>query len=86
MLIGFVASVILTLGVRILRNKGVSKNTIYAYTLTQLLIGVLIFAYGYTAVRGFEGFAYMQLGTPIILLSLISFIVNVINSNKFSNG
>ena len=86
LLIGIVAAVILTFGVYVLRNKGFSINTIYAYTLTQLLLGVLIVVYGYTAVRGFEGFVYMQLGTPIVLLSLISLIVNVRNSNKVISG
>lgn len=82
LIIGIVVAVALTFGVRMLRNKGFSLNTIYAFTLAQLLTGVLLIVYGYVEVRGWEGFAYMQLGTPIILVSFISFIVYVSNSNK----
>ncbi len=63
-------------------DKGFSQNMIYAFTLAQLLIGVLFIVYGYVEVRGWEGLAFMQLGTPIILVSFISFIVYISNSNK----
>lgn len=82
LIIGIVVAVILTYGVRMLRNKGFSQNTIYACTLIQTLIGVLFLVYGYKEVRGWDGFGYMQFGTPIILISLISFIMNISNPHK----
>ncbi|RIJ63329.1 YesK family protein [Rummeliibacillus sp. POC4] len=82
LIIGIIVAIVLTIGVRMLKNKGFSKNTFYAFTLAQLLIGVLFIVYGYVEVRGWEGLAFMQLGTPIILVSFISFIVYISNSNK----
>lgn len=82
LIIGIIVAVALTYGVRMLRNKGFSQNMIYAFTLAQLLIGVLSIVYGYVEVRGWDGFGYMQFGAPFILVSLISFIVYLINANK----
>ncbi len=82
LIVGIVVAAVLTYGVRMLRNKGFSRNTIYACTLIQSIIGVLLFFYGYKEVRGWDGFGYMQFGTPIILVSLISFIVYLMYFNK----
>ncbi|MBK3495079.1 hypothetical protein JFL43_09455 [Viridibacillus sp. YIM B01967] len=81
LLYGIIAGVVLTLVVWILKKQGYSKAT-NVYTLATLVLGVLIVAYGYTVVRGFEGFAYFLLGTPIVLFSIITIIITTISNAK----
>ncbi|KOO49126.1 YesK family protein [Viridibacillus arvi] len=76
LLIGIIVGVVLILVTQLLLKKGYSKSTINVYTLGALVLGILIVAYGYTVVRGFEGFAYLLLGAPIVLFGIITFISN----------
>lgn len=83
LLMGIVVATVLAYGVSVLRKKGFSLNTIHTYTLSLLAVGILIVLYGYFSVRGFEGFAYLLLGTPIILVSFITFAINIKDNIKF---
>lgn len=82
LLIGILVGVVLMLEMYLLKKRGISPSIIHAYTFTLFLIGVLIIGYGYKVVRGFGGFAYLLLGSPIVILSIITFVINYKDTNK----
>ncbi|MGE7920813.1 YesK family protein [Viridibacillus sp. NPDC093762] len=80
LLSGIIVGVVLTVIASKLKKKGHSKTTINIYMLASLALGVVLIAYGYTVVRGFEGFAYLLLGSPIVMVSIYT-----ISKTFFSN-
>ncbi|MGE7932609.1 YesK family protein [Viridibacillus arvi] len=82
LLFGIIVSVVLTVIAFLLKKKGYSKTTINIYTLASLALGVVIIAYGFTVVRGFEGFAYLLLGIPIVLISIITICMTFLSNTK----
>lgn len=74
--IGILAGVILTIVATLLNKSEVSKLFIRIYSLGTMILGVLIGLYGYLIVRGFEGFAYMQLGFPIVIFSVVIYLLS----------
>lgn len=74
--IGILAGIILTIIATLLNKNNVSKLSIRIYSLGTMTLGVLIGLYGYLIVRGFEGFAYMQLGFPIVIFSIVIYLLS----------
>lgn len=76
LLLGVLAGIILTVIATVLNKNGVSKTYIQIYSLGTMILGVAIAFYGYLVVRGFEGFAYLLLGFPIVVFSIVTFVLN----------
>lgn len=74
--IGILAGIILTIIATLLNKNDVSKLSIRIYSLGTMILGVIIGLYGYLIVRGFEGFAYMQLGFPIVIFSIVIYLLS----------
>lgn len=82
LVVGILLAAIFMTGAYFIRKRGVTKNTIFVYSFCQLCLGSFIVAYGYKLIRGFEGFAYVLMGTPIILFSIALMIINLKKTNK----
>ncbi|MEX3622924.1 YesK family protein [Viridibacillus arvi] len=82
LLFGVIVGVVLTVIASLLRKKGCSKTTINIYTLAPLALGVVLIAYGYAVVRGFEGFAYLLLGTPIVMFTIFTICITFFSNTK----
>lgn len=82
LLYGIIVGVVLAVIASMLKKKGYSKTTIIIYTLTSLALGVSLIAYGSTVVRGFEGFAYLLLGSPIVMICIFTICMTFFSNTK----
>lgn len=74
--IGIIIGVVLMFVASLMKKNEVSKAIIQMYALETMILGVCIAIYGYQIIRGFEGFAYMLLGFPIVIFSLVIYLLN----------
>ena len=66
-------------------RKNHKPNIVLILGYFGVIIGLVLFLFGYIFIRGFEGTAYIMMGVPILIAGIISIFGKTTNYESYRN-